>query len=79
MLLAELVVVFLDVYGAFWVDNIANNSIENERTQQVVLALQQDHQRLHPGHRRISRPHKQWTGRLGSGARSRRKATFIRI
>jgi hypothetical protein len=79
MLLAELVVVFLGVYGAFWVDNYREQLDRNERTQQVVLALQQDHQRLHPGHRRISRPHKQWTGRLGSGARSRRKATFIRI
>jgi hypothetical protein len=42
MLLAELVVVFLGVYGAFWVDNIRDERDRSERTVQVVLALQQD-------------------------------------
>jgi len=42
MLLAELVVVFLGVYGAFWVDDIRDERDRAERTVQVVLALQQD-------------------------------------
>jgi hypothetical protein len=35
-------VVFLDVYGAIWVDNYREQLDCNERTEQVVLALQQD-------------------------------------
>ncbi len=42
MLLAELVVVFLGVYGAFWVDNYRDQQDREERTRQVILALQQD-------------------------------------
>ena len=42
MLFAELVVVFLGVYGAFWVENFRDERDREERTVQVVLALQQD-------------------------------------
>jgi hypothetical protein len=42
LLLAELVVVFLGVYGAFWVDNFRDERDRDERTLLVVLALQQD-------------------------------------
>jgi len=41
-LLAELVVVFLGVYGAFWVDNYREEQDRKERTEQVILVLQQD-------------------------------------
>ena len=42
MLLAELVVVFLGVYGAFWVENFREQQERDERTKQVILVLQQD-------------------------------------
>ena len=42
MLVAELVVVFLGVYGAFWVDNFRDQQDRKERTEQVILALKQD-------------------------------------
>lgn len=41
-LFAELVVVFLGVYGAFWVDNYREEQDRKERTEQVILVLQQD-------------------------------------
>ena len=42
MLLAELVVIFLGVYGAFWVDNYRDEQERDERTKQVILVLRQD-------------------------------------
>lgn len=42
MLLAELVVVFLGVYGAFWVDNYRDQLGREERTKEVVAVLAQD-------------------------------------
>ena len=42
MLVAELIVVFLGVYGAFWVDNYRDRQEREERTEQVILILQQD-------------------------------------
>lgn len=42
MLLAELVVVFLGVYGAFWVDNYRDQQDREERTEEVVGVLLQD-------------------------------------
>jgi hypothetical protein len=42
MLVAELIVVFLGVYGAFWVDNYRDQQEREERTEQVILILQQD-------------------------------------
>ena len=42
MLVAELVVVFLGVYGAFWVDNFRDQQDQEARTEQVILALKQD-------------------------------------
>jgi len=41
-LIAELLVVFLGVYGAFWVDNFRDQQDSDERTRKVILALQQD-------------------------------------
>ena len=41
-LIAELVVVFLGVYGAFWVENFRDQQDRDERTRKVILALQQD-------------------------------------
>ena len=41
-LLAELVVVFLGVYGAFLVEDYRDQQDREERTAQVILALQQD-------------------------------------
>ncbi len=41
-LAAELVVVFLGVYGAFWVENYRDQQDQIDRTEQVILALQQD-------------------------------------
>jgi len=41
-LLAELMVVFLGVYGAFWVDNYRDEQDEIERTEEVVRVLLQD-------------------------------------
>ena len=41
-LLAELVVVFLGVYGAFWVDNYREQLGREERTKEVVAVLVQD-------------------------------------
>jgi hypothetical protein len=42
LLLAELVVVFLGVYGAFWVDNYRDQLDREERTTEVVDVLDQD-------------------------------------
>lgn len=42
MLVAELVVVFLGVYGAFWVDNFRDQQDQRARTEQVILVLKQD-------------------------------------
>lgn len=42
ILLAELVVVFLGVYGAFWVDNYRDQQDKKERTEEVVNVLIQD-------------------------------------
>ena len=42
LLVAELVVVFLGVYGAFWVENYREEQGRDERTKQVILVLQQD-------------------------------------
>jgi hypothetical protein len=42
MLVAELVVVFLGVYGAFWVENFRDQQDREERTGQVIRVLQQD-------------------------------------
>jgi len=39
---AELVIVFVGVYAAFWVDNYRDNRQNEERTRQIVLTLQQD-------------------------------------
>ncbi len=41
-LLAELIVVFLGVYGAFWVDSYRDAQQREERTDKVILALMQD-------------------------------------
>ena len=41
-LVAELVVIFLGVYGAFWVDNYRDQQDREERTEQVIGVLQQD-------------------------------------
>ena len=41
-LLAELIVVFLGVYGAFWVESYRDRKVQEERTAQVLGALQQD-------------------------------------
>jgi hypothetical protein len=38
-LLAELVVVFIGVYGAFWVDGYREEQEREERTQKIILAL----------------------------------------
>ncbi len=42
LLIAELLVVFLGVYGAFWVDDFRDQQDRDERTRKVILALQQD-------------------------------------
>jgi len=42
LLVAELIVVFLGVYGAFWVDNIRDQQNQKARTEQVILVLKQD-------------------------------------
>ena len=42
LLVAELIVVFLGVYGAFWVENYREQQDRAERTDQVILALRQD-------------------------------------
>ena len=39
MLLAELVVVFPGVYGAFRVDNFRDEQDREERTRQVILSI----------------------------------------
>ncbi len=41
-LLAELIVVFLGVYGAFWVEDYRDRQVQSERTAQVLGVLQQD-------------------------------------
>ncbi len=41
-LVAELAVVFLGVYGAFWVEDFRDQQDRDERTRKVILALQQD-------------------------------------
>ncbi|MDA0681464.1 MAG: hypothetical protein O2880_14145 [Proteobacteria bacterium] len=42
ILLAELVVVFVGVYGAFWVDNYRDELDRKDRTGEVVAVLLQD-------------------------------------
>ncbi|MDA0992854.1 MAG: hypothetical protein O3A13_04405 [Proteobacteria bacterium] len=42
ILLAELVVVFVGVYGAFWVDNYRDELDRKDRTAEVVAVLVQD-------------------------------------
>ena len=39
LLLAELLVVFLGVYGAFWVDNFRDEQNRQARAEQVKTAL----------------------------------------
>ena len=39
---AELIIVFLGVYGAFWVDNWRDDKAKEERTRQVIETLRQD-------------------------------------
>jgi len=42
MLLAELLVVFLGVYSAFWVDNYRDHLDREERTREVISVLKRD-------------------------------------
>lgn len=42
MLLAELLVVFLGVYSAFWVDNYRDQLGREERTREVISVLERD-------------------------------------
>jgi len=39
---AELIIVFVGVYAAFWVENYRDNRQNDERTRQIVLTLQED-------------------------------------